>query len=219
MEELRGKPEPMVPAFLLGYDPRMSTFRILSVDVNHGSYRDHSLYGYLAVDVVFDSREVSLYGSLLEYMPAVVVTDPEAVEAHYAERLEEDEQQDRSICDDFVEDPERPGQYVYRPTKPSPYDLGLMKSGWVRAAGVLQHADPNQGSLIRFGPGRFRFSTTCADCLVTRAAILEITNMMKDLQSRHCRYGNFPEQAGAFRSGDAEHDFAGLLEVLHRFWD
>jgi hypothetical protein len=195
-------------------------FKILSLDVDH-----HGRPGYdsITTTVKFETTEVALFGHLLEYYKVVVVKDPDAVEAHYEAHHAADKAEGRDFWDDFEDIPERPGYKLYKPKRPSPYDIGLMYMGWASGSGgcLRRVEDPEDGpwSKVREGPGVFEFCMTTSDCLVTRACVLQLAEMQDEMERGHCRYGDFPDQAGAFRSGSTEDDFVGLLQTLYRFWD
>lgn len=91
----------------------------------------------------------------------------------------------------------------------NPYKLGLVK------VETIQGCD----SIIKLGNNTYQYKQYLCDCLVTRAAITQITEMKDEMERGFCRYGDFPDQNGAFRSGSAISDFAGLLISLDLFWD
>lgn len=102
---------------------------------------------------------------------------------------------------------------VWQPEFASPYELGIMEYVMVNGTEKIQK-DENHPE----DPNRYFYIEYVVDCLVTRAAIWQLGEMQYEMETGHCKFGNYPNQVGCFRSSNAFHDFLGLLETLDRFW-
>ena len=91
---------------------------------------------------------------------------------------------------------------------PSPFDTGAIRMATVKGANVIE----------RIAPNTYRFATVATDCWITRACAVQIAEMQQHINDGYCIYGDFPEQAGAFRSGSAACDFVGIIRTLDNFW-
>lgn len=91
------------------------------------------------------------------------------------------------------------------------YDLGLTKIGYVEGADTIIKVQNKKDA--------YCYSQYLIDCYITRSVILQIAEMKEHLESGFCRWGDYPEQVGAFATGDTYTDFIRALECLDKFWD
>ena len=140
------------------------------------------------------------FGILDEYNKSIVMLDREKYEQHYA-NLEKD--------DMYFEDIDGSQHKQIKFKSASPYDLGYCKTMDCIARDTINHLED----------GTFQYCQYVSANYITQAAVKQLEEMKEHMESGFCRWGDYPLQAGAFRSGDTFHDFLGILEVLDRFWD
>jgi len=175
--------------------------KIISIEKseNTKSHSENSLF--FKITVVFEAPAEDLYfGMLGKYYKAVVLLDREKYEQHYANF----DAAEVTYVD--IEDSEFK-QMVFK--KPSPYDLGYCK--------ILDCVGAD--CLVPLGDNKFKYSQYISSNFITEAAVKQLEEMKHHIDNNYCRYGDFPTQVGAFRSGDPFSDFIGILETLDRFWD
>lgn len=143
--------------------------------------------------------EVPFFGSLGDYYSAIEVPDPSAYEAHYNDP-------DNS---GFDSEPVGNGFSTIKWRKPSAYDLGLCKRVNVIGSDSIKREDD----------GSYTYEQYISHNYITEAAVKQLVEMKGGMDRGHCRWGNFPDQVGCFRSGSPISDFIGILETLDRFWD
>lgn len=168
------------------------SFKILYVWIEpSSSYHDR---GALLVNIRWTCNPelLSNFGLLQKYARAQVVPDPKALEAYW----------ENTPLPSFEDE-----SFSYK----SPYDIGLIKNQYIEG---LDHIREVEGLT-----NTYEYREYLADCYITRAAILQIAEMKHQMETGVCIFGDFPKQAGCFRSGDALSDFAGLLKSIDLFWD
>lgn len=140
------------------------------------------------------------FGYLGEYFKGIVVPDIEAYDRNY------------ELClADLKKEPRDADSFLKYINKNSPYDKGLCSVQNVQGSDSIR--------MFKDRPGYFEFSQFVADCPITRACIKQLETMKAEIESGICQFGDYPDQAGCFRSGDVFLDFVGILECLDRFWD
>lgn len=173
------------------------TFRIESLNVVPRMHQ-----GCVQVEVVFFSSEnPGWFGSLGAYTKAVCVPDIAALE-EYEREVEASGKPPLEVVENGDGD-------VIRWTRESPYKKGLLK---------LVHIEGRK-KIDKLGDGLYHYKEYLKDCKIVWACIDQLYEMKYQIENEICIYGDFPEQAGAFRSGDPYNDFIGVLETLDRFWD
>lgn len=160
-----------------------------------------SAHSCVLLEVVFFRRNDHWFGNLSEYLKACWVPDIEALE-EYEREVEESGVPPLKL----VEDDE--GATV-RWTRESPYSKGLLKIGYIRG----------NGKITKLDSGLFQYKEYVKDCKIVQASIEQLFEMKRQIDEGVCVYGDYPDQAGAFRSGSPYDDFIGVLETLDRFWD
>lgn len=149
------------------------------------------------IEVVFSHTgrygEDFTFGTLDKYYKSLVMLDKEKYESHYDTLLDDNE----DIAAQIVS------------KNPSPYDLGYCKVMECSGVDAIEHLGNNQ----------YKYAQYIATCYITEAAYKQLEEMKDHIEKGVCRWGNYPDQVGAFRSGDPFHDFVGVLETLDRFWD
>lgn len=156
---------------------------------------------FFKITVEFEApAEDPYFGMLGQYFKSIVLFDREKYEQCY-KNLDKD--------DIFFEDiPESEFKTLKRKSA-NPYDLGYCKA--MECLGA--------DSINSLGDNKFKYSQFISSNFITEAAVKQLEEMKNDIDNSHCRYGDFPDQVGAFRSGDPFGDFIGILETLDRFWD
>ena len=96
---------------------------------------------------------------------------------------------------------------VYR--KASAYDLGICKIVDTIGEDVIRKRKD----------GTFSYSSYVSSNYITNATVKQLEEMKLHIDSGICRYGNYPQQNGAFNTGSAFDDFLGIVATLNRFWD
>lgn len=143
--------------------------------------------------------DVAFFGTLGKYYKAVAVPDIAAYEAHYADP--------ESTAYDL--EPAGGTFSTIKWRKSSPYDLGLCKQVSVVGCDNIAHEDD----------GTYTYQHYIHHNYITEAAVKQLVQMKDDIDRGHCRWGNYPDQVGCFRSGSPISDFIGIIETLDRFWD
>ena len=142
-------------------------------------------------------------GMLGKYTRAIQVTDKTALEEFEEKEYEKSIQEvwDFELQDDGMRE-------VVRKV-PSSFDIGLEKFIDICGADVVQEVSPQN----------YKYSQHISKCMIVEACIQQLHEMKDKIDSGICNWGDYPKQAGAFRSGDPYHDFLGVIETLDRFWD
>ena len=175
------------------------TFKILNIKKN--KKRNNS---YFFIEVVFshsgEHDKDFHFGYLDKYFKAVAMIDRQKYEDHY-NNLPED--------DMYFEDIEGTEFSTLKFKSESPYDLGYCKTMDCIGGDSIQKLED----------GTFKYSQYISSNYITEGAVKQLKEMKEHQEKGICRYGDYPDQVGAFRSGDPFHDFIGILETLDRFWD
>jgi hypothetical protein len=158
---------------------------------------------YFCVNFACDKDQLGTFRELNKYYKALVVPDTDALDKHWADTPPIDFEKD------FVPTSDGSGLLEWKPSHKSPYDLGLIKSDNIRGIDAIRHNED----------GTFQFSEYFTDCLVVRACILQVAEMKDQLELGLCTFGDYPDQAGCFRSGAILDDFALLLRTIDDYWD
>ena len=140
------------------------------------------------------------FGYLDAYYKAVVMIDRQKYEDHY-NNLPDD--------DMYFEDIEGTEDKLVKFKSKSPYELGYCETMECMGSDSIQKLED----------GTFKYSQYISSNYITEAAFKQLQEMKEHMDKGFCRYGDYPEQVGAFRSGDTFHDFIGILETFDRFWD
>jgi hypothetical protein len=178
-------------------------FKITKIEKseNKESYSSGSYWFSLDVEFETDASEEQIgFGTLGKYHKALVMLDREKYEEHY-KNFDKDDMFFEEIPDsDFKE---------LKFKKPSPYDLGYCKVMDVSGNDCIYEIEK----------GKYKYSLCTNLNYITEAAVKQLEEMKQHLDAGYCRFGPYPEQVGAFRSGDPFSDFIGILETLDRWWD
>jgi hypothetical protein len=158
--------------------------------------------GCFMIEINFSCSEEQerSFGTLGKYHKATHVTDIQKFEDHY---------NDNSNFEYETEQIEGTEFSHLKWKKPSAYDLGLVKIVDVEGLDKINKQED----------GTFTYKEFVTDCYITTAAVKQLFEMKQHMDTGFCRWGDYPEQVGAFRSGDPFSDFIGILETLDRFWD
>lgn len=168
-------------------------FKIIDIKCEQKNTKDFS------IEIKFTAPDEEYFGRLGKYSRALMVNDIEKYEDYYnnLENLEYDAK------------PLANGNFELVFKRPSPYDLGLCKTVDVVGEDAFQKQE--DGSYIYRDYVSYNY--------ITAGALNQLYEMKEHMDSGFCRWGDYPEQVGAFRSGDTFHDFIAIIETLHRFWD
>ena len=172
------------------------------VDVKKGETKISKMESpYFLIEVYFttDDGDAS-FGYLGKYHSAVMVEDTKKYEDFYNDP--------KNLEWEFEGDEEQEFKTV-KFNKPSAYDLGLCKQ--VKVIG--------RESIMKEEDGTWSYKQYVNANYITEGAAKQLLEMKEHQDRGYCRYGDYPSQVGAFRSGDPYHDFIGILEVFDRFWD
>ena len=176
-------------------------FKINSIkkSTNKKSHAENSSFFLLEINFSVPEEETH-FGMLGEYYKAIVLLDREKYEQHYADF----DRDDVSFVD--IEDSEFK-QMVFK--KPSPYVLGYCKTLDCIGSDVLSKKDD----------GSYNYKQYISSNYITKGVVRQLKEMKEHIDKQYCRYGDYPDQIGAFRSGLAYYDFLAALECLDKFWD
>ena len=163
------------------------------------SHSENSFYFKITVDFEVSGEDI-YFGKLGKYFKALAMLDREKYEHHY-DNLDKD--------DIYFEDIPGSEFKTLKRKSANPYELGYCK--------ILDCAGSDTIQIL--GNNKFKYCQYISSNYITEAAIKQLEEMKEHIDSKHCRYGDFPTQVGAFRSGDPFSDFIGILETLDRFWD
>lgn len=177
-----------------------NVFRVESINISK-SVGCHTFY----VEVTFFRKEKGApwFGQLGKYARALYVPDIEALEKF------EEEEAEKEFPFIFAEAEDHGVYEVIGRTRPSPFDLGLIKIVDVEGADLIQD----------LGEDRYRYSQHLQDCSVVCAAIEQLDKVKRSLETGVYEHGFNPRYSGDVRIEDIYHEFIGLLETLDRFWD
>lgn len=170
-------------------------FRIENIEVEEKE-------GCYKIKIEWFSTDSQL-GNLGEYTKAIHVVDKEALENF------EEEELNKTIDEIWSFTPNSDGTSSLKRKVDGPYELGLERIVDIRGADVVKVLENN----------RYMYDTYAAKCGIVDACIQQLHEMKDQIERGYCKFGDYPAQAGAFRSGCAYHDFIGVLETLDRFWD
>ena len=163
------------------------------------SHSENSFFFKITVDFEAPAED-PYFGMLGQYFKAIVLLDREKYEQHYA-HFDKD--------DMFSEDIPGSEFKTLKSKLANPYELGYCKAMECVGADTINS----------LGDNKFKYTQFISSNFITEAAVKQLEEMKNDIDNNHCRYGDFPDQVGAFRSGDPFGDFIGILETLDRFWD
>lgn len=177
------------------------TFKILKIEKSElkHSYSKNSYWFELSAEFFNDDKDVH-FGMLSKYFNALVMFDKNKYEEHY-DNLPADDMYFEKIPDSEL------SQIKFK--SKSPYELGYCKNMECQGADCIQE----------LGDGKYRYNQLISSNYITEACVKQLFEMKEHQEKDYCRYGDYPEQIGAFRSGVPFHDFIGILETLDRFWD
>lgn len=164
------------------------------------SYSENTFYFSIDIEFELSTTEEPVFGILGEYYKAIAILDREKYEEYYNNFHKDDM---------YFEDIPNSNFKELKHKKPSPYELGYCKVADVKGLDTI----------TKLENGKYKYSVIVGSNYITKAAVKQLEEMKEHLDTGFCRYGDYPEQAGAFRSGEPFHDFVGILETLDRFWD
>jgi hypothetical protein len=176
-------------------------FKILKIQKSENTTGHNKASSFFEITIEFfnDDKDVH-FGILGKYFNALVMLDKQKYEEHY-ENLAAD--------DMYFEDIDGSENKVVKFKSQSPYELGYCKNMECQGMDCIQE----------LGDGKYRYHQFISSNYITNACINQLEEMKWHIDNNFCRYGNHPDQVGAFRSGMPFHDFIGILETLDRFWD
>lgn len=176
-------------------------FKILKIEKSENStgHNKASSFFELTIEFFNDDKDAH-FGMLGKYFNALVMFDKQKYEEHY-ENLASD--------DMYFEKIEGSELSEMKFKSKSPYELGYCKNMECQGMDCIQE----------LGDGKYRYHQFISSNYITEACVKQLLEMKEHQESLYCRYGDYPDQIGAFRSGDPFHDFIGVLETLDRFWD
>lgn len=176
-------------------------FKIISVKKTAKKDKD-----YFLIEVHFshdgEHNKDFHFGFLDEYHKALVMLDKEKYESFF-----DSPEDDGMVIESTGEGEDKISRIVFK--KPGPRELGYCKTMDCAGTNSIQH----------LGKGEYKYTQYISKNYITEAAVKQLLEMKDHIDRGYCRYGDYPDQVGAFRSGDALHDFIGVLETLDRFWD
>ena len=135
-----------------------------------------------------------------KYFNALVMFDKQKYEEHYDNLPTDDMYFEKLPDSEFSE---------MKFKSKSPYKLGYCKNMECQGTDCIQE----------LGDAKYQYHQLISSNYITEACAKQLEEMKEHQERDYCRYGDHPEQVGAFRSGDPFHDFIGILETLDRFWD
>jgi hypothetical protein len=176
-------------------------FKILKIEKSETKqgHSKNSSWFELSVEFFNDDKDVH-FGMLGKYFNALVMFDKQKYEEHYDNMPNDD------MYFEKIEGSEL-SQIKFK--SKSPYELGYCKNMECQGTDCIQE----------LGDGKYRYHQLISSNYITNACVNQLEEMKWHIDNNFCRYGDYPGQIGAFRSGDAFHDFIGILETLDRFWD
>jgi len=176
-------------------------FKILKIEKSETKqgHSKNSSWFELSVEFFNNDKDVH-FGMLGKYFNALVMFDKQKYEEHY----------DNLPADDMYLEKLPDSEFSQMKFKSkSPYELGYCKNMECQGTDCIQE----------LGDGKYQYHQLISSNYITEACVKQLFEMKKHQEKDFCRYGDYPDQIGAFRSGDAFHDFIGILETLDRFWD
>lgn len=174
-------------------------FKIIDINVKEAKNKLMPDSECFYIGVKFIPPEDYHFGKSGKYYRAVMVTDIPKYEQYW---------EDPSNLEyDNVADEGDASHIVFRTS--SPRDIGLCKTVDVIGDDIFQPQED----------GSYLYEDYISKNYITEACLKQLQEMKDHIDRGHCRWGNFPDQAGAFRSGDPFHDFLSVVETMHRFWD
>lgn len=176
-------------------------FKILKIEkgeLKQGHSKNSSWFE-LSVEFFNDDKDVH-FGMLGKYFNALVMFDKQKYEEHYDNLPTDDMYFEKLPDSEFSE---------MKFKSKSPYKLGYCKNMECQGTDCIQE----------LGDAKYQYHQLISSNYITEACAKQLEEMKEHQERDYCRYGDHPEQVGAFRSGDPFHDFIGILETLDRFWD
>lgn len=179
-------------------------FKILDIQKSENSLRDSKNSYFFEISIDFqltgEYEKETCFGMLGKYFNALVMLDKQKYEDHY-DNLPSDDMYFEKI----------PGSQLseMKFKSKSPYELAYCKNMECQGSDCIQELET----------GKYRYHQFISVNYITEACVKQLLEMKEHQESSYCRYGDYPEQVGAFRSGEPFHDFIGVLETLDRFWD
>lgn len=95
--------------------------------------------------------------------------------------------------------------------------LGDPKSPW--KTGAMKAMDCDGSDCIHVKKNSYSYREWVVASPATKAIIKQIKKMKEENDRGICRFGDYPDQAGCWRSGSVSADFACLCNALHLMWD
>lgn len=177
------------------------TFKILKIEKSENKigYTEASSFFELSIEFINTDKDTH-FGMLGKYFYALVMFDKQKYEDHY-NNLEKNDMYFQKIPDSEISEMKFKSQ--------SPYELGYCKTMECSGNDCIQE----------LGDNKYKYSQFLSSNYITEACVKQLLEMKEHQDTNYCRYGDYPDQVGAFRSGDPFHDFIGILETLDRFWD
>ena len=169
-------------------------FRIKNIEVEEKK----SCY---KITVEWFSKDPQL-GQLGEYSRAVYVPDKKALEEF------EEQESEKSMSELWKFEPRDDGTSEMIRKIPSSFDLGLQKFVDIRGADKIKEVSYQN----------YKYTEYISKCMIVKACIQQLHEMKDQIENGFCKWGDYPNQAGAFRSGEPYHDFIGAIETIDRFW-
>jgi hypothetical protein len=165
------------------------------------SHSEGSNFFTILVEFEYDTEDSEYaFRQLGKYYKGTVLIDREKYEEHY-----------RTLDKDDISFEKIPGTTFsqLKSKRLNPYE-----------AGYCQTMDiVGEDNIVEFAKNKFRYSCHVSSNYITDGAAKQLQEMKEHIDNNFCRYGNYPSQVGAFRSGDTFSDCMGIIETLDRFWD
>jgi hypothetical protein len=176
------------------------TFKINKLERSRKKFSKSRNISYFSIEVNFTpDAEQTYFGTLGDYFSIIAIDDTAAYEAYYSDS--------ENLEYELIPSSNNTSQIIFK--KPSPYELGLCKKTNAVGAETLQLQKD----------GSYTYTQYINSNYITNACYKQLKEMKDHLEKGFCRYGDYPDQVGAFRSGDPFHDFIAVLETLDKFWD
>lgn len=171
-------------------------FKINSIKkgTNKKSHSENSSFFLLEINFSVPEEE-TYFGCLGAYTKAKCIFNVEEYEKYY-NSLES------SILDEDTDTPKNL-------EKTNPYTTGLCRIVDIAGSDVLSKEDD----------GSYSYKQYISSSYITKGVVKQLKEMKEHIDKQYCRYGDYPDQIGAFRSGLAYYDFLAALECLDKFWD
>lgn len=176
-------------------------FKIINIEKSELSqgHSENSYFFNISIEFFSDDSQIN-FGTLGKYHKQLVMLDKQKYEEYY-QNLPEDDMYCEIIAGSEL------SQIKFK--SQSPYELGYCKIMECSGIDCIQEV----------GKNTYKYSQFINSNYITEACVKQLLEMKQHQEENYCRYGDFPDQIGAFRSGDPFGDFLGIVETLDRFWD